>query len=304
MSLPKISIVTPSYNQAQYLEETILSVLQQEYEPLEFIIIDGGSSDGSVDIIRKYESKLSYWVSEKDLGQAHALNKGLERVTGDIVAYLNSDDLYLPGTFAAVVNYFQQHPSCGWLCGNTVLFGEQQEDLEVQTEVPRSAAHALSWAYTAAQPGMFWKRALLREGFAEQWRYCFDHELYVRLLFAGHRCEHLPKPVAAYRLHPTSKTVAEGDLFEREFDEIAEIYEPQLTGSGRRWCRATIHLRRSFAASQAGRSGEAMHHLLSAFLIHPEGIRNRPFWGSLKAALLSGLSRRGTSAPAEGSRPG
>ncbi len=130
------------------------------------------------------------------------------------------------------------------------MFGEGQHDEVVTADVPRSAAHALSWAYTAPQPGMFWKRELLSEGFDERWRYCFDHELYVRLLLAGHKCDHLPVTLAAYRLHPTSKTVAEGDLFDREFDQIADIYEPKLNGSGRRWCAATRLLRQSFAASR------------------------------------------------------
>ena len=278
---PKLSIITPSFNQAQYLEKTILSVLQQGYDSLDFIIIDGGSTDGSVDVIRKYEGRLSYWVSEKDRGQAHALNKGLERATGDIVAYLNSDDLYLPGAFAAVIRYFREHPQCEWLCGDTIMFGEHENTLPISAEVPRSAAQALSWAYRAPQPGMFWKRELLREGFAERWRYCFDHELYVRLLLEGHKCDHLEVPLAAYRLHKESKTVAEGKLFDREFDEIAEIYESKLTGAGRRWCQATRSLRLSYDASRAGHRRMAANKLLHALMIYPESIVRRPFWGCL-----------------------
>jgi len=285
LTLPKLSIITPSFNQAEYLEQTILSVLQQNYEALEFIIIDGGSTDGSREVISKYENQLAYSVSEKDRGQAHALNKGLERATGEIVGYLNSDDLYLPGAFAAVVNYLREHPECEWLCGDTLMFGEGRKDEVVSADVPRSAAHALSWAYTAPQPGMFWKRELLSEGFDEQWRYCFDHELYVRLLLAGHKCEHLPVTVAAYRLHATSKTVAEGDLFDREFDQIAGIYESQLSGSGHRWCTATRLLRVSFAASRAGRRRAAASNLFQALLIHPEGIGGRPFWGCFRQLL-------------------
>ena len=286
MTLPKLSIITPSFNQAAFLEQTILSVLEQNYEALEFIVIDGGSTDGSLEIIRKYENQLAYWVSEKDRGQAHALNKGLGRATGEIVAYLNSDDLYLPDAFAAVVNYLRDHPECEWLCGDTLMFGEGTKDQVVSAVVPKSAAHALSWAYTAPQPGMFWKRELLSEGFAEQWRYCFDHELYVRLLLAGRKCEHLPVTVAAYRLHASSKTVAEGNLFDGEFDQIAAIYEPRLSGGGRRWCAATRLLRVSFEASRAGRRRAAASSLFQALLIHPESISGRPFWGCFRQLLL------------------
>jgi glycosyltransferase involved in cell wall biosynthesis len=101
MSL-KLSIITPSFNQGRFLEETIMSVLNQGYEPLEYIVIDGGSTDESVSIIQRYEDKLAYWISEKDRGQVHAINKGIEHATGDLLAFINSDDVYLPGAFNAV----------------------------------------------------------------------------------------------------------------------------------------------------------------------------------------------------------
>ena len=289
----KLSIVTPSFNQGEFLEQTILSVLNQNYEQLEYIVIDGGSTDESVEIIRRYEDCLAYWVSEKDRGQVHAINKGLERVTGDIVAYLNSDDLYLPGAFAAVVEHFKENPACEWLCGDTMMFGEKGHRTELITaDVPKSAAHCLSWAYLAPQPGMFWKRELVQpRGFDEKWNYVFDHELYVRLLLDGHRCEHLPVPVAAYRLHGTSKTVAEPDRFDKEFDLIADIYEGQLKGAARRWCAATSSLRRSYFASQGGRVKEGGRWLLKALVTHPESICRRPFWGCTRQLLRSSLCR-------------
>jgi glycosyltransferase involved in cell wall biosynthesis len=264
-----------------------LSVFNQGYEPLEYIVIDGGSTDESVSIIRRYEHRLAYWVSEKDRGQVHAINKGLERVTGDIIAFINSDDVYLPGAFNAVMNHFADHPESNWICGDTIMFGEGHETELINSDVPRSAAHCLAWAYRAPQPGHFWKTELVRSGFDERWNYDFDHDLYVRLLLAGYTCNYLPLPMAAYRLHEVSKTVAESHLFSDEFDRIAEFYEPQLQGADQRWCRATRFLRLSYAASEAGRKSEAASWLMRALATHPEGVLNRPFWGCLRRLALS-----------------
>ncbi|HVF51295.1 MAG TPA: glycosyltransferase family 2 protein [Pyrinomonadaceae bacterium] len=285
--LPKLSIVTPSFNQGRFLEETILSVLNQNYERLEYIVIDGGSTDESVEIIRRYEPHLAYWESERDRGQVHAINKGLARSTGDIFAFINSDDVYLPGAFNAVTARFRRDARCEWLCGETIMFGEGHATELVRTVVPKSAAHALSWAYKAPQPGMFWRRELVGEGFDEKWNYDFDHDLYVRLLLAGHVCEYLPVPLAAYRLHAVSKTVADAARFEEEFDRSAELYESQLRGADRRWCRATRFLRRSYAASAAGNRREGAEWLLRALVTHPESVAARPFWGCFRKLSAS-----------------
>src|ERR1044072_776876 len=126
MSL-KLSIITPSFNQGHFMEEKIMSVLNQDYEPLKYIVVDGCSTDESVDIIRRYEDKLAYWVSEKDRGQVHAINKGFERATGDILAFINSDDVYLPGAFNAAMTHFAENPESEWICGDTLMFGEGYE---------------------------------------------------------------------------------------------------------------------------------------------------------------------------------
>src|SRR5260370_9876885 len=119
----KLSIVTPSFNQGRFLEETILSVLNQNYSNLEYIIIDGGSTDETVEIIRRYEDRLTYWTSEKDRGQVHAINKGIEQTTGEIFAFINSDDVYLPGAFAAEPDNFETYSDSEWVCGDPIMFG-------------------------------------------------------------------------------------------------------------------------------------------------------------------------------------
>jgi len=278
----KLSIVTPSFNQGRFLEETILSVLDQNYPNLEYIVIDGGSTDETLDVIRKYEDRITYWESEKDRGQVHAINKGIEKTTGDIFGFLNSDDLYLPGAFKTVSEYFEGHPNSEWVCGDTIMFGEGQDDERIETIVPKSAAQCLSWAYTASQPGHFWKRELITGGFDEAWPYDFDHDLYVRLLLAGHKCEYIPQAFARYRLHAASKTVAENHRQIAEFERSAEVYEDRLQGADRRWCRSTRFLRRSYAASESGSKSEGARWLARALTTYPEGLIKRPFWGCLR----------------------
>lgn len=288
MHSPKLSIITPSFNQRQFLEETILSVLNQNYPYLEYIIIDGGSSDGSMEIIKRHERRLAHWESGPDRGQVHAINKGLGRATGDIFAFINSDDVYLPGAFSAVVSYFQSNPDCKWLCGDTIFFGAGHRTELFKATVPKSAAHALAWEAHCPQPGMFWKRELASSGFKEEWSYDFDHEMYVRLLLDGHRCEHLPIPLAAYRLHAASKTVAEGHRMEAEFDLLAERYENRLQGADRRWCRATRYIRQAYKLGRLKKNGEGAKLLMRAMLTYPEGMLRRPFWGTLRKLMSGG----------------
>jgi len=203
---PKISIVTPSYNQGQYLEETIRSVLMQEYPNLEYIIIDGGSTDGSVEIIKKYEPWLTYWVSEPDRGQSHAINKGFARSTGKIMAWINSDDYYVKGAFQVVANAFLYN-STGWVAGNCYIL---EENGRVGNGKGKPKPEKESWMVSChyAQPGVFWHRNLWNacKGLDETLHYSLDYELWMQFAqiqpFACWVDQHL----ACFRLQKLSKT--------------------------------------------------------------------------------------------------
>ena len=204
--LPKISVVTPSFNQGDYLEETIVSVLSQNYPNLEYILIDGGSTDRSVDIIQQYKKHFTFWISEKDSGQSSALNKGLRRATGDIVTWLNSDDVYLPGTLSKIANHFTANPESGLVYGKTIVFGKGMKE-----EVRGVAEGNLAARYLASMPfpqpsSFFRRRVLLEQGYLdESLHYGMDFDLLVRIAL-NYRIDSSPEIYSRYRIHPESKS--------------------------------------------------------------------------------------------------
>ena len=215
---PKISIVTPSFNQAAFVERTIRSVLDQGYPAVEYMIIDGGSSDGSVAIIEKYASRLAYWVTERDGGQSEAINKGLRRSTGEIIGWLNSDDTLAPGALHRIADFYRSHPAAELVYGHTCLIDSADRVLKRLVAVPTRASELIRYNRNIwSQPGTTWLRrlqeriGLLDEGL----HYTMDNDFWIRAALGG--TIHLaPYHLGNLRIHSTAKGSRFVDRFERE----------------------------------------------------------------------------------------
>lgn len=220
---PRLSIVTPSYNQCQFIEETIRSVLLQGYPDLEYIIIDGGSSDETINIISRYEPWIIDWVSERDRGQAHAINKGLSQVTGDIVAWINSDDLYLPRTFNIAAEYLKLHPNTGLIFGSVKFLNEFGREIGIWNP-PEFSLEAQILQNGVPQPSVFIRQEVLdRVGLLnEDLNYAFDREYWYRVALNNIKIDRLSYPMASFRKHAISKTISHPDRF---FNEHLIIYD-------------------------------------------------------------------------------
>jgi len=219
--LPKFTIITPSFNQAQYLEATIRSVLEQDYPNLEWMIVDGGSTDGSADIIRKYEKHLAWWVSEKDKGQTDALNKGLRRATGDLFGFLNSDDLYTPGTLRAVGEAFAADPSLTMLLGRCQYIAADGSPMSECAYAGDLRFEDFVADNLVPQPSLFLRMDVCRAvgEFDNTYQHAFDHDYWLRAMLLGHRIRGMDRLLSLYRLHESSKTVTM--RYKQDLDMIA-----------------------------------------------------------------------------------
>lgn len=222
---PTISIVTATLNQAPFLEEAICSVLDQSYPPFEYIIIDGGSTDGSVEIINKYHHRITYWVSEPDKGQSHALNKGFRRTTGDIVAWLNSDDMYPEGTFEAIAAEFRKDPQLDIVYGNKAFVDENGFQFDELKYTRIWYPMLIAIGSVLPQPAAFWKRSLFdRVGYLdESFRFSMDREFMCRAAKVARR-KHIRRATCLFRWQPHQKSQTLAQVGREEGEIIKTRY--------------------------------------------------------------------------------
>ncbi len=324
-SSPLVSIVTPSYNQAPYLEQTIRSVLGQDYPHLEYLVIDGGSTDDSVEIIRKYAKPLEsgrllpsaqqqadnqqqaaglqnrtieYWVSEKDRGQAEAINKGLARAKGDILAWLNSDDYYLPGTISAVVKCFQENPDVVMVYGDMLAVDGDGQTINILKYKQLSLEDLLCFQIIG-QPSVFFRRpAFERTGPVEPtFHFMLDHQLWIRLAQQG-RILHVPQVWSAARYHPAAKNRARAAEFGREAFRVLDWAKQQPglaeTVSSVRGARRALAAANRYDARyllDGGQPAAALGAWFRALVLHPPTALKRLNLLVSAVLALTGLSK-------------
>lgn len=225
---PRVSIVTPSFNQVSFLEETILSVLRQDYENIEYIVIDGGSNDGSVDVIRRYQDRLATWVSEPDLGQTDAINKGFQRASGEIVAWLNSDDTYLPEAVSEAVAFLVDNPKAGLVYGDANLIDEDGNILGRFPARQTEYKQLLRGSVHIPQQTAFFRAELWRQvgPLDTSFYFAMDYDLWVRLAKIS-RLHYHPRLWANFRLHGGAKTLSSDD---RCYPEMLRVYRREGGG--------------------------------------------------------------------------
>ncbi len=294
--LPLVSIVTPSFNQARFLEDTLRSVLSQDYPRLEYIVIDGGSIDGSVEIIARYADRLAYWESVPDRGQVDAINKGLRRARGEIVAWLNSDDLYMAGAVRQAVEALQAHPEAGMVYADGLMVDNQARLLDQHRYRGYSLLDLLCFE-VLLQPTVFMRREVLESvGYLRpDFDLILDHDLWVRMV-AERPAVHVSSFWAVERTHEEAKTIARAGAFVKEAERLlAEAEESELLAPMMRENRARIYASfHAFAARRlidAGEYRQAATHFSRAMRIDPRvGLR---YWYKGLQAGLSALGLAG-----------
>jgi glycosyltransferase involved in cell wall biosynthesis len=210
--LPLVSIVTPSFNHARYLEATMQSVFSQDYPRIEYLVVDGGSADGTVEIIKKHEGRIAWWVSEQDKGQTDAINKGFARANGEILAWLNSDDTYEPGAVSAAVNFLQERPEVGMVYGDCNFINESGRVIGKFNSAQTDYRLLRGGFVHIPQQTMFFRADLWRQvgPLDPSFYFAMDYDLWTRIA-ARSEIKYVPQTWANFRLHTTGKTIVADD---------------------------------------------------------------------------------------------
>jgi glycosyltransferase involved in cell wall biosynthesis len=295
-TLPLVSIVTPSFNQAIFLEDTLQSVLNQDYPNIEYIVIDGGSTDGSQEIIKRYADRLAFWTSESDRGQADAINKGLRRATGEIVAWLNSDDMYMAGAISEAVQALRVNPAAGMVYADGLMVDSEGRLLDPHRYRSYNVLDLLCFD-VLLQPTVFMRRSVLDEvGYlGEEYHLVLDHELWIRIA-SDHPIIHVPSFWAIERTHIEAKTVAHAAGWVEEAERFLERAETSddlgpIIAKHRPRVLASLD---TFAARRlidARRYSEAVNRIVKALRRYPPVVAR--FWYKAVQASLSAIGLEG-----------
>ena len=293
---PKISIITPTYNQGQYIEQSITSVLSQNYPNLEFVIIDGGSTDNTIDILKKYADQFTYWVTEKDEGQSNAINKGLKYCTGEIFNWLNSDDFLEPGALQKIAEAFNDN-TVDLVAGKVNNFSSHKSNIESNQHL--SAGGLMRWDNNVQllQPGVWMRRKYFINcgGVNEQFHYSFDWDMLIRYLYFYPKVKYLDYVLVNFRFHESSKTVSAPDKFVNEEKKIIEnLYTDTRYEKLHPVCKWKIERSywTTFLIETANASGNSKTSKIYTIIKHlnrqPSGAKiKRMTLGAIKQILLS-----------------
>jgi glycosyltransferase involved in cell wall biosynthesis len=298
MTPPLVSIVTTSYNQASFLEETIRSVLDQDYEAIEYLVIDDGSTDGSDEIVRRYADRLAWSRIQENRGQVHALNTAFSAARGDILNFVNSDDTLLPQAIARVVRAFERNPSLVVVYGDVFLTNERSERVEYGAAGDWDLARMARTVYTPHQPSTFWSRRAWEAAgpFNERSWALFDVEFNLRTALLG-PAHHIEEPLATFRLHPESKSLSRHRAMAVECLRFADEFygSPDLPSLLRPYARAgrASLLRRAALHLQAeGQIGRSRRLFLRSLLLSRYGLTRKQLQRLARTCVPERLARR------------